>query len=56
MRNSRVRRIVKPGFGVRVFHEFSLINFVGVSYCRSAMQKRTLAPYVTVDAHIAEIH
>ncbi len=27
-------------FGIGVFHEFFLINFVGASYCRSALQRR----------------
>ncbi len=30
-------------FGVGVFHEFLIINFVGASYCRGALQRRRLA-------------
>ncbi len=36
--------LLSLAFGVGVFHEFFLIDFVGVSYCRDALQRRTLTP------------
>ena len=29
-------------FGIGIFHEFFLIDFIGVNYCRGALQIRTL--------------